>query len=83
MSIEKFRELMGIKDGQYSNNKDLRKRVIDVAALGGRVATTLEFKNFKEDENGKFLIEIAQEDGSRFWTNRSFGFDEILGMNFV
>jgi len=66
--------------------KDFRNRKIEqitTTALGGRVATILEFKDFKEDESGKFLIEIEQEDGSRFWTNRSFGFDEILGMNFV
>jgi plasmid replication initiation protein len=31
MTIEKFRELMGVKTGQYFNNKDLRKRVVEVA----------------------------------------------------
>jgi len=31
MNMEKFRELMGIEDGQYSSIKDFRKRVIDVA----------------------------------------------------
>jgi len=30
MSMEDFRELMGVKDGQYSSIKDFRKRVIDV-----------------------------------------------------
>jgi len=67
-------------------HKDFKNRKIEqitTTALGGRVATILEFKDFKEDENGKFLIEIEQEDGSRFWTNRSFGFDEILGMNYL
>ena len=49
MTIEKFRELMGLEEGQYYKFSMLRKRVIDVA-----------------------VDEI-----------RSFGFDEILGMNFV
>jgi plasmid replication initiation protein len=31
MSMEDFRELMGVKEGQYSSIKDFRKRVIDVA----------------------------------------------------
>ncbi len=31
MSMEKFRELMGVKEGQYSSIKDFRKRVIEVA----------------------------------------------------
>jgi len=30
MSMEDFRELMGVKEGQYSSIKDFRKRVIDV-----------------------------------------------------
>jgi len=67
-------------------HKDFKNRKIEqitTTALGGRVATILEFKDFKEDENDRFLIEIEQEDGSRFWTNKSFGFDEILGMNYL
>ena len=31
MSMEDFRELMGVKEGQYSSIKDFRKRVVDVA----------------------------------------------------
>ncbi|SFV56976.1 hypothetical protein MNB_SV-13-1390 [hydrothermal vent metagenome] len=42
----------------------------------------LELKEFKE-ENERFFIEIEQEDGSRFWTQKSFGFDDILGMGFL
>jgi len=67
-------------------HKDFKNRKIEqitTTALGGRVATILEFKDFKEDENGKFLIKIEQEDGSKFWTQKSFSFDEILGMNFL
>jgi hypothetical protein len=30
-----------------------------------------------------FFIEIEQEDGNRFWTEKNFGFEEILGMGFV
>jgi len=42
----------------------------------------LELKEFKEEDE-RFFIEIEQEDGNRFWTQKSFGFEEILGMNFV
>ncbi|MCK4442024.1 MAG: hypothetical protein KAU90_08445, partial [Sulfurovaceae bacterium] len=66
--------------------KDFKGKKIEqitTTALGGRVSTILEFKNFKEDENEKFFIEIEQEDGSRFWTQKSFNFQEILGMSFV
>jgi len=46
------------------------------------LVTVLEFKEFRE-ENERFFIEIEQEDGNRFWTQKSFGFGEILGMGFV
>jgi hypothetical protein len=46
------------------------------------LVTVLEFKEFRE-ENERFFIEIEQEYGNRFWTKKSFGFDEILGMGFV
>ena len=65
--------------------KDFRGKKIEqitTTALGGRVVTVLELKEFKE-ENERFFIEIEQEDGSRFWTQKSFGFEEILGMEFV
>ncbi|RUM68736.1 MAG: hypothetical protein DSZ07_06105 [Sulfurovum sp.] len=65
--------------------KDFRGKKIEqitTTALGGRVATILEFKEFKE-ENERFFIEIEQEDGNRFWTQKSFGFEEILGMGFL
>jgi len=39
-------------------------------------------KEFKEEDE-RFLIEIEQEDGNRFWTQKSFGFEEILGMVFL
>ena len=42
----------------------------------------LELKEFRE-ENERFFIEIEQEDGNRFWTEKSFEFEEILGMKFV
>ena len=42
----------------------------------------LELKEFKE-ENERFFIEIEQEDETRFWTQKSFAFEEILGMGFV
>jgi plasmid replication initiation protein len=65
--------------------KDFRAKKIEqvtTTALGGRVVSTLEFKEFRE-ENERFFIEIEQEDGTRFWTEKSFGFEEILGMGFI
>jgi hypothetical protein len=65
--------------------KDFRgKRIeqITTTALGSRVVTVLELKEFKE-EYERFFIEIEQEDGNKFWTQKSFGFDEILGMGFT
>jgi len=55
---------------------------ISTTALGSRMVTILELKEFKE-ENERFFIEIEQEDGNRFWTQKSFGFEEILGMGFL
>jgi len=65
--------------------KDFRGKKIEqvtTTALGSRVVTVLEFKEFRE-ENERFFIEIEQEDGTRFWTQKSFEFGEILGMGFV
>jgi plasmid replication initiation protein len=65
--------------------KDFRGKKIEqvtTTALGSRVVTVLEFKEFRE-ENERFFIEIEQEDGTRFWTQKSFGFGEILGMGFI
>ena len=65
--------------------KDFRGKKIEQISstvLGGRVVSILEFKEFKE-EDGRFFIEIEQEDGTRFWTKKSFLFEEILGMGFV
>jgi len=55
---------------------------VTTTVLGSRVVTILELKEFKE-EDGRFFIEIEQEDGTRFWTKKSFLFEEILGMGFV
>ena len=65
--------------------KDFRGKKIEqvtTTALGGRVVTILELKEFKE-ENERFFIEIEQEDGNRFWTQKGFEFEEILGMGFL
>jgi hypothetical protein len=65
--------------------KDFRGKKIEqvsTTALGSQMVTVLEFKEFRE-ENERFFIEIEQEDGTRFWTQKSFGFEEILGMGFV
>ena len=65
--------------------KDFRGKKIEqvtTTALGSRVITVLEFKEFRE-ENERFFIEIEQEDGTRFWTQKSFEFGEILGMGFI
>jgi len=65
--------------------KDFRYKKIEqvtTTVLGSRVVTILELREFKE-ENGRFFIEIKQEDGTKFWTKKSFLFEEILGMGFV
>ena len=31
----------------------------------------------------EIIIEIEQEDGTVFWTQKSFEFEEILGMEFL
>ena len=66
--------------------KDFRGKKIEqitTTALGGRVKTILELKEFKEEDDERFFIEIEQEDGTRFWTQKSFSFEEILEMEFV
>ena len=65
--------------------KDFRGKKIEqvtTTVLGGRMVAVLEFKEFRE-ENEQFFIEIEQEDGTRFWTQKSFEFGEILEMGFV
>ena len=65
--------------------KDFRGKKIEqitTTVLGSRVVTILELKEFKEEDE-RFFIEIEQEDGTRFWTQKSFSFEEILGMGFV
>ncbi len=67
-------------------HKDFRGKKIEqitTTALGGRVKTILELKEFKEEDDERFFIEIEQEDGTRFWTQKSFSFEEILEMEFV
>jgi hypothetical protein len=65
------------KDFRYKKIKQVTTTV-----LGGQMVAILEFKEFKE-EDGRFFIEIEQEDGTRFWTKKSFLFEEILGMSFT
>ena len=65
--------------------KDFRGKKIEqisTTVLGSRMVTVLELKEFKE-ENERFFIEIEQEDGTLFWTQKSFEFEEILEMEFV
>ena len=65
--------------------KDFRGKKIEqitTTALGGRMIAVLELKEFKE-ENERFFIEIEQEDGNLFWTQKSFSFEEILEMEFI
>lgn len=65
--------------------KDFRDKKIEqitTTALGSRVVTILTLKEFRE-ENERFFIEIEQEDANRFWTEKSFAFDEILEMGFL
>jgi len=65
--------------------KDFRGKKIEqvtTTVLGAKSVLILELKEFKE-EDGRFFIEIEQEDGTKFWTKKSFLFEEILGMGFV
>ena len=39
--------------------------------------------HIKPAEKQTRLIEIKQEDGSKFWTEKSFSFEEISEMEFV
>jgi plasmid replication initiation protein len=55
---------------------------VSTTVLGSRVLSILELKEFKEDDE-RFFIEIEQEDGTRFWTQKSFEFGEILEMEFL
>lgn len=65
--------------------KDFRGKKIEqisTTVLGSRMVTVLELKEFKEEDE-HFFIEIEQEDGNRFWTEKRFEFEEILEMEFV
>jgi len=65
--------------------KDFRGKKIEqvtTTVLGGRMIAVLELKEFREEDE-RFFIEIEQEDGASFWTEKSFSFEEILGMGFV
>jgi len=65
--------------------KDFRGKKIEqvsTTVLGGRMVAILELKEFKEEDE-HFFIEIEQEDGKKFWTEKSFSFEEILEMGFV
>jgi plasmid replication initiation protein len=65
--------------------KDFRAKKIEqitTTALGGRMVTILELKEFREEDE-RFFIEIEQEDGAKFWTEKSFSFEDILGMSFL
>ena len=65
--------------------KDFRGKKIEqvtTTALGAKAVLILELKEFKE-ENERFFIEIEQEDENLFWTEKSFSFEEILGMGFI
>ena len=65
--------------------KDFRGKKIEqvtTTVLGGRMIAVLELKEFREEDE-HFFIEIEQEDENRFWTEKSFSFEEILEMGFV
>jgi len=71
--------------------KDFRDKKIEqvvVTALGTKTTITHKFIDFKIDSNKEgdfdyFFIEIEQEDSSKVWSQESFSFDDIVGMNFV
>jgi len=69
--------------------KDFRgKKIkqITTTALGGRAVLVLEFIEFKQEttkDEESFFIKIRQEDGSEFWSQKSFLFEEIIAMEFL
>ena len=61
-------------------------RQITTTALGGRAVLVLEFIEFKQEitkDEESFFIKIRQEDGSEFWSQKSFLFEEIIAMEFL
>ncbi len=71
--------------------KDFKDRKIEqvvVTALGTKTVIIHKFIDFKIDPDKEgdfdyFFIEIEQEDGNKIWSQESFSFDDIVGMNFV
>ncbi len=71
--------------------KDFKDRKIEqtmVTALGTKTVITHKFIDFKIDPDKEgdfdyFFIEIEQEDRNKIWSQESFSFDDIVGMNFV
>ncbi len=71
--------------------KDFKDRKIEqvvVTALGTKTVIIHKFIDFKIDPDKEgdfdyFFIEIEQEDGNKIWSQDSFSFDDIVGMNFV
>lgn len=58
LTIDQFRELMGVDDGEYKLFKDLRKRVIDVAAAEMNEKTDLVCRYELTKENGNRYTKI-------------------------
>lgn len=58
LTIDQFRELMGVDDGEYKLFKDLRKRVIDVAAAEVNEKTDLVCRYELIKENGNKYSKI-------------------------
>lgn len=58
LTIDQFRELMGVDDGEYKLFKDLRKRVIDVAAAEMNEKTDLVCRYELTKENGNKYTKI-------------------------
>ena len=54
-------------------------------AFGTQTTVLFEFLDFiaNEKKEDTFFIKLKQEDGTEVVTQKSFGFDEILGMSFV
>ncbi len=71
--------------------KDFRDKKIEqvvVTVLGTKTTIIHKFIDFKIDPNKQgdfdyFFIKIEQEDGNKIWSQESFSFDDIIGMNFV
>ena len=66
-----------------SYNKRIQQQV--KTAFGTKATMIFEFLDFIEDDkkDNAFFIKLRQEDGRSVLTQKSFAFEEIVGMSFI